>query len=266
MTTPPVPAALYPDVAAHGSLAAALRAVAAGRLDAVPVTSSGSEPLLHAAAGTTLPHREPLGISAWRFERKWRISGTDAFQSLPLVGGETDDLAQVARAARAWHDGASLADIREAAPFAHPTGRFEVPGLDPVRLTESEWQGKRREAAELEYVWAPAYRSLIETAYAEPALRALYPFTSHWALRFSATTRPALKAVGPCLVAGGDGVFGVGRGPLTSDLGEFTSAEEAVAVAVAQLPPGLGPVALGGTPRAPEAPAPGFGEPEQRPG
>jgi hypothetical protein len=41
-------------------------------------------------------------------------------------------------------------DIRRAAPFVHLTGRFEVPDHDPTRLTESEWQSMRQEAAELE--------------------------------------------------------------------------------------------------------------------
>ncbi|MDQ1014689.1 DUF6193 family natural product biosynthesis protein [Streptomyces afghaniensis] len=246
MSAPPDPAVLYPDAAACGSLAAALRAVAGGRLGAVPVTSSDSAPLLHASVASALPHREPLRISAWSHERRWSIRGADRFQDLPLVDGRTDDLAEVARAARAWHDGAALEDVRRAAPFVHLTGRFEVPDQDPARLTESEWQGMLREASELEYDWQEAYQALVEAAYAEPALRALYPFTSHWALRFSTTTRPGLTTVGPCLSAGGDGRYGVGRGFITADLGLFTTAREAVALAVRRLPTGLGPTALGG--------------------
>ncbi|MFC7263344.1 DUF6193 family natural product biosynthesis protein [Streptomyces lutosisoli] len=245
MPTPPDPTVLYPDVAACGSLAAALQAEGEGCLGAVPVTSSDSEPLLHAAVASTLQHREPLQISAWRHERRWSIWGTEPFQSLPLINSTTDDLAEVAKAARAWHDGAVLNDIRRAAPFVHLTGRFEVPDLDPARLTESEWQGMRQEAAELEYVWQETYQALIEAAYAEPALRALYPFTSHWALRFSTTTRPRLTVVGPCLAAGSDGTYTVGTGIVTPDLGRFATAREAVALAVRQLPPGLGPVTLG---------------------
>ncbi|MFH9040705.1 DUF6193 family natural product biosynthesis protein [Streptomyces sp. NPDC017966] len=49
----------------------------------------------------------------------------------------------------------------------------------------------RQGAAELEYVWQETHQALIEAAYAEPTLRALYPFTSHWALRFSTTIRHA---------------------------------------------------------------------------
>lgn len=52
---------------------------------------------------------------------------------MALVDGRTDDLAEVARAARAWHDGAPLNDIRRAAPLVHLTGRFQVPENDPAR-------------------------------------------------------------------------------------------------------------------------------------
>ncbi|MGA5136952.1 DUF6193 family natural product biosynthesis protein [Streptomyces azureus] len=165
---------------------------------------------------------------------------------MPLIDGRTDDLAEVARAARAWHHGSTLRDIRRAAPFVHLTGRFEVPDHDPAGLTESEWQGMRQEAGELEYAWQETYQALIEAAHSEPALRALYPFTSHWALRFSTTTRPRLTAVGPCLTAGSDGMYEVGRGFVTPDLGLFSTAHEAVALAVRRLPAGLGPTALGG--------------------
>ncbi|MFE9169824.1 DUF6193 family natural product biosynthesis protein [Streptomyces kebangsaanensis] len=103
---------------------------------------------------------------------------------MPLVDGATDELAEVARAARAWHDGA--------------------------------------------------------------ALRALHPFTSHWALRFSTTTRPRPTIVGPCLIANRDGTYAVGRGFTSEGLGRFAAAHEAVAAAVRHPPSGLGPVALGG--------------------
>ncbi|MGW6857422.1 DUF6193 family natural product biosynthesis protein [Streptomyces xanthophaeus] len=245
MPTPPDPAALYPDVAARGSLAAALRAEAGSRLDAVRVTSPDSAPLLCATAAGAPPHREPLQISASSRERQWSIRGTEPHQGLALVDGGTDDLAEVARAVRAWCDGTALEDIRRAAPFVHLTGRFEVPDNDPALLTESEWQGLRRQAAELEYAWQETHQNLIEAAHAEPALRALYPFTSHWALRFSTTPRPALTVVGPCLGANSDGTYGVGTGIVGDDLGRFTTAREAAATAVRHLPPALGPTTLG---------------------
>lgn len=169
MPTPPDPAALYPDIAACGSLAAALRAEAEGCLARVPVTSSDSDPLLHATVTSMLPHRDPLQISAWSHERRWSIRGTEPFQSLSLIDGRTDDLAEVARAARAWHDGEALNGIRQVAPFVHLTGRFEVPDLDSARLVESEWQSMRVEASGLDYVWQKTYQALIEAAHAELA-------------------------------------------------------------------------------------------------
>lgn len=139
--------------------------------------------------------------------------------------------------------------LAAAASSVHLTGHFEVLDGDPARLVASQWQHLRTEAAELTTDWGDAHRALVETAYAAPALRALHPFTSHWALRFSTTTRPALTPVGPVLSAGNDGGFGVGTGLLAPDLGRFRTAREAVDLALRHLPPGLGPVAPGGPPR-----------------
>ncbi|AQT70416.1 DUF6193 family natural product biosynthesis protein [Streptomyces sp. fd1-xmd] len=245
MVTHPDPAVLYPDIEAHGSLGAALRTVAEGRLASVPISSPELAPLLGATIGCTLAHRAPLEVIAWRHERRWSIRGSDSFESMTLLDGTTDDLAEVAEAARAWHDGAALSGIRRAAPFVHLTGRFEVPDLDPVRLTESAWQQLRTEASELEYPWRPAYQALVEAAHAEPALRRLYPFTSHWALRFSTTTCPHLCVVGPLLVTHDVDRYTVDRTVASEDGTQFTTAPEAVAAAVRELPPGLAPVTLG---------------------
>ncbi|WP_327687284.1 DUF6193 family natural product biosynthesis protein [Streptomyces sp. NBC_00467] len=162
---------------------------------------------------------------------------------MALVEGSTEDLTQIAKAAHAWHEGAPLSDIRRSAPFVQLTGRFEVPDHDPVRLTESEWQHLRTEASTQE---RPAYAALVEAAYAEPALRALYPFTSHWALRFSTTTRPYLSIVGPCLLADDIEQYTVSRGITGSGLIALAAtAQEAAAAAVRELPSSLGPVTSG---------------------
>lgn len=255
VVTRPDPAVLYPDVAAHGSLAAALRAVAregflAGEgFFSAPVESSASGPLRHAAVESTLPHRNALAVNSWARVRRWSIRGEESCQGMALVQGDTEDLTQVARAAQAWHDGVALGDIRRTAPFVELTGRFEVPDNDPVGLAESEWQHLRTEANALESP-GESYRALIEAAYDEPALRALYPFTSHWTLRFSTTTRGRrLSDVGLCLLA-----HDVDRYTISEDLTDesvlarATTAREAVAAAVRHLRPGLGPVTLQAAP------------------
>ncbi|MFC9249483.1 DUF6193 family natural product biosynthesis protein [Streptomyces sp. NPDC057136] len=245
MVTRPDPAVLYPDVAARGNLGAALRAVAEEEGFSLPLIASASDSLDHAVAESTLPHRLPLHVNARVFERVWSIRGTESFQDMALVEGTTDNLAQVARAVRAWHDGVALSDIPRAAPFVQLTGRFEVPDNDPVRLTASEWQHLRTEAGPLGQAGS-AYRALVEAAHAEPALRGLYPFTSHWVLRFSATTRPHLSSVGPCVIGHDVDRYTVSADFMGEDvLARAATAQEAVAAAVRHLPPGLGPVTLG---------------------
>ncbi|MFI9617270.1 DUF6193 family natural product biosynthesis protein [Streptomyces sp. NPDC052023] len=236
------PAALYPDIAAEGGLAAALQAVADRDGLSVSFTVSETAPLRAASVASAAPRRTTLAISAWAVERRWSIRGCESFQDMALVEGDTDELAQIVRAAHAWHNGDELTAIREVAPFVHLTGRFEVADNDPGRLTESEWQHLLTEAGEVD--WSE-YRALIEAAYAEPALRRLYPFTSHWVLRFSTSTRPRLTVVRICLAAHRQKPFTVSTNMTGEGLTEATTAAEAVSIAASRLPTDLGPVTLG---------------------
>ncbi|MFD3869306.1 DUF6193 family natural product biosynthesis protein [Streptomyces sp. NPDC058623] len=161
---------------------------------------------------------------------------------MTLIDGTTDDLAAVAEAASAWHDGVELGDLRRATPFVHLTGRFEVPDLDPAGLVASAWQHLRTEARELEYAWRPLYQALIEAAHAEPALRRLHPFTSHWSLRFSTRTRPRPRPVGASLVVDTPPVrYSVAEGFPNEGDPVFPTPAEAVSAAVRRLPPNLPP-------------------------
>jgi len=245
MSTPPNLAALYPDVLAQGSLGAALLAIATEQELWFPVEASKSASPARAAVPSVFPHRGDLTISASQVERRWSVRGTESAQGMALIEGSTQDLVQVARAANAWHAGTALVDLRQVASFVELTGRFEVPDEDPVLLTESEWQHLRKEAAEVGW---PQYLALIEAAHAEPKLRALYPLTSHWTLRFSTRIRPELsRDVLVCLDAPSEADSGyvVRSAYLSTALGVTTTAAEAVALAVTHLPPGLGTVTSG---------------------
>ncbi|MDX3520536.1 DUF6193 family natural product biosynthesis protein [Streptomyces scabiei] len=236
------PAALYPDIAMEGNLAAALRTAAIKDGLSVPFSASESAPLRRAAVASSVPQRTALEITAWVAERRWSIRGCESFQDMALIDGTTQDLAQVARAAQAWHDGAALTDISRAASFVHLTGRFEVTGHDPVRLAESEWQHLLTEAKEMDW---PEFRVLVEAAYAEPALRGLYPFTSHWTLRFSTSTRPRLTVIPVCLDAHRDSRYTVSAGYMGEVFVDTIKVADAVSAAVRHLPSGLGPVTSG---------------------
>ncbi|WP_426502138.1 DUF6193 family natural product biosynthesis protein [Dactylosporangium sp. McL0621] len=226
----------YPDVEAAGGLAEALQA------HGIEATADGRDPMHRAAVPTPVAHRNGLEISAFEHERRWSIVGGEAHQHLPLIHGYADDVAEIAGVAAAWRAGASLADICARAPFMEPTGRFEVPDGDPARLAEAEWQCVR---AEMTASGLPRLHAITEAAYTAPELRQLYPYTSHWILRFSATTRPFLRDVGLSLWAETEDAFVVRSRYLGDVIGETTTAEHAVAIAVRQLPPGLGPVTSG---------------------
>lgn len=239
-TTPAEQAAFYPDVLALGSLAARLEAAAAEDGINVPIAVSEANPLYHATVASSVPHRNRLTISTYTWKRRWSIRGEEAFQDLALIEGNSDDLTQIVRAAQAWHDGTALTEIRHAAPFVHLTGRFEVTDNDPAQLTESEWQHLRTRAAEADW---PGFHALIEAAYSEPTLRALYPFTSHWTVRFSTSTRPRLTDLKLFLDAHHDNRYTLSNTLLDGPaLAEAETAEEIVSATVLRLPPGLGPV------------------------
>ncbi|GAA2021290.1 hypothetical protein GCM10009839_17780 [Catenulispora yoronensis] len=237
----------YPDVVAAGSLAAALLAIAAESGPTFPVILSEANPLGRATVPSTVPHRNAMAINGYTWKRNWYIRGEEAFQDMELIGGDTDDLAEIAKAARAWHDGATLTDIRETASFVHLSGRFEVADNDPAQLTASEWQHMRIEAGEADW---PQYHELIEAAYAEPTLRVLYPFTSHWTLRFSTSTRPCLTPLPPCLAAPRrEGRYTLNAHFMGDVITEATTADEAVTALLSHMPSGLGTVTFGAAPQ-----------------
>jgi len=243
MTTPADQAAFYPDVLAEGSLAAVLQAVADAEGVSVPIAVSESSPLYRATVASRVPYRNKLTVDAYTWKRWWSIHGEESFQAMELIGGNTDDLAQIVRAAQAWHGGTALAEIRRTAPFVHLTGRFEVSDHDPAQLAESEWQHLRTRAAEADM---PEFQALIEAAYREPALRALYPFTSMWTLRFSSCTRPGLTDLGLFLDAHRGGRYTLSNSLFDGEiLCEAAKAEELASEAVRHLPSDLGPVTAG---------------------
>ncbi|WP_238011395.1 DUF6193 family natural product biosynthesis protein [Dactylosporangium sp. AC04546] len=240
MTTFPDPADLYPDVAAMGSLAAALQAVAVDRgLSLGEVVVHQREPLRYASVLSTTPLREPLEVGAGHIERRWSINGWG--QGIWLVSGTTQDLVEVVRAAQGWRDGTSLHDIRRSVPFVELTQLAEAAEQGPAQVVAAQWQWLRQDAEDASW---PEYRALVEAAYAEPKLRQLYPYTSHWSLRFSTTTGFPFSPDVVC-VATSDGKYVVKASWEGAVLGETVTPEAAVSLAVSHLPAGLGPAVAG---------------------
>jgi len=254
----PDPVELYPEVAATGGLAMALETLAAQRGLALVAISNDSEPVRYASVASTAPGRQPLRVSAWHKERKWSISGdgSGAGSGRPewLLEGVSDDLTQIPKVAVAWRDGVSLHEIAQLAPFVRLTGHYEVPDDSPAHLVASQWAYLRKDAQDS---GSPGHQELIEAAFAQPQLRQLYAFTSHWALRFSTVVPPGRAKVADdevsvntiALVATSDGKFAAWESFAGPVIAEVTTATQAVAVAMRFVPPGLGPAV---SPTSPE--------------
>jgi hypothetical protein len=230
----PVPTQLYADIAAHGSLGAALQAVASASGITLNVVANERQPLHSAAVASATPLRKSLGITAGAIERVWIIDGWS--QGIWMISGITTDLGEVAKAARAWSDGAPLRDIRLAASFVKPTRRGEAAELGPEHIVAGEWEWLLKDADEANW---PEYQALISAAYAEPKLRQLYPYTSHRMLRFSTTTGYPFSPDIVCLTASKESTFTVRENWMGSTIATVATAEEAVTIAVDLLPSNL---------------------------
>ncbi|MFI0545253.1 DUF6193 family natural product biosynthesis protein [Streptomyces sp. WSLK1-3] len=119
---------------------------------------------------------------------------------------------------------------------------------DPVA---AKWQVVREMDASL------IDKALVEAAYANPALRALFPLVSHGSLQFSRCTRFPWSQDLPMIFPLFGGRFRVRQlheprgsaqeGVGEADSAEADSAEEAVKLVASHLPAGCGP-AVDGTP------------------
>ena len=231
----------FPDVAAVGSLAAALEAAAAGRglsLAAAPPAPPDT-PLKRAIVPSLIGWRDDLSVSAIGTQRRFRIEGWGL--GMCLIAGGTDDLGDVAEAAYRWRTGVPLHDIRRSVPFVQLTHRGEVVEQGPASVVAAEWQAVRQRADDSA---DPRHRALVEAAYREPMLRQLYPHTNHQVLNFSTTTGWPFPPSPVSLAAFSEPpIYRVWKVGVT--VGDVPTAEEAVALAITHLPPDIGPARAG---------------------
>ncbi|CAM5543803.1 hypothetical protein SAVIM338S_04341 [Streptomyces avidinii] len=119
-----------------------------------------------------------------------------------------------------------------------------TPAVAALEAVEAQWLGARQSwARRLERLgpvsWGLGTVAVLDAAHEDPILRQLYPYTSHNHVHFSSTTRFPYEVAVPFVMPLADGRFRVvGRG-LAGGSGEADTAEEAVAMVVAHVPPGL---------------------------
>ncbi|MER7669160.1 DUF6193 family natural product biosynthesis protein [Kitasatospora sp. NPDC096128] len=235
---------LYPDVAAAGSLAAALESAAAELavdVALVPGTRGDAASAGIAVSAGTMPVRRPLRVHLGAEKRWFWLSGRSL--GVEMITGGTADIQEVIRAATAWGSGRSPRELRERFPFlasselaeAHEHGAEAVVGL--------QWRWLRERAAgEAEFT---GFGLLVEAAGAEPRLRQLSPVVSHRVLVFRPRTGFPCGVVLAIAPAYDGRPYRVQRFPHGGLIAEAGTAEEAVALAVAHLPADLGPAVLG---------------------
>ncbi|WP_433381407.1 DUF6193 family natural product biosynthesis protein [Streptosporangium sp. CA-115845] len=154
-----------------------------------------------------------------------------------MICGNTKDLRELPQVIRGWAEGAGLDEIGQAAPFDLLTGRFEVPDNNVTDVIASEWQWLLKDADDADW---PQYQALIESAHAEPKLRRLYPFTSHWALSFSDTPHyPFSPAFVSIESPRGTGDYTIKEWRNSPVLHHVTTAAEAIAIAIDRIPADL---------------------------
>ncbi|MFJ7247856.1 DUF6193 family natural product biosynthesis protein [Kitasatospora sp. NPDC098652] len=242
---------LYPDLASAGSLAAALESAAAEL--AVDITLAPGRWGDAASAGIAAPvgtvpsgpasrgRRGPLHVSLSTGERCFGVSGWSL--GTEMITGWTADLRDVVRAAVAWGSGLSLAELRERFPFLTSSELAEAHEHGVAAVVGLQWSWIRERA--LQEPEFTGFGLLVAAADAEPRLRQLSPVVSHRTLvlrdRTGFPSDPVI-AIAPAQ----DGCpYRVQRFPHGGVIAEVGTAEEAVALAVAHLPAGLGPAVLG---------------------
>ncbi|MFI5867307.1 DUF6193 family natural product biosynthesis protein [Streptomyces sp. NPDC051546] len=232
---------LYPDLAAVGSLAAALELLAADLgIDLTVVPQDGGSPVA-AGIASSVPGRGPLSVYIGADERWFGVSGWG--QGIELITGATSSLADVVRAGAAWGQGRSLRELRAGLSFLRSSERAEAHERGPAAVVELQWRTMREQAVGAPDF--PAFGALVEAAHAEPKLRQLYAFSSHWTLGFSSCTGFPFHVEIAIAPSHNDSPYRVMKHPYSVVIEEAATAEEAVASAASHLPTGLGPAVTG---------------------
>ncbi|MET7289570.1 DUF6193 family natural product biosynthesis protein [Streptomyces sp. NPDC005573] len=128
-------------------------------------------------------------------------------------------------------------------PFLHFSELAEAHERGPAAAVDVSWRRLREQAADAPDF--PEFGLLVEAAQAEPRLRQLSPMSSHWTLGFSAYTGHTSPVVVAIVPSNAGRPYRVQRFLHEGFLREAATADEAVAMAVAHLPSGLGPAAAG---------------------
>ncbi|MFG2662571.1 DUF6193 family natural product biosynthesis protein, partial [Streptomyces sp. NPDC048425] len=170
-------AGLYPELGRNETLQSILQTAvdqAGYGLDVLPERAPGWWRCGARVDGDSRTTHALLGIA----ERAFIVSFWE--RGVMMAKGTTTSLDAVVSAIGAWQSGATLARLKTACPFVDYSPLAEA--YERGDAVEAQWTIYRQTTA------PHVDHELIEAAYAQPQLRALFPFHSHRTLNFSRCT------------------------------------------------------------------------------
>ncbi|MER5888296.1 DUF6193 family natural product biosynthesis protein [Streptomyces sp. NPDC001941] len=184
---------LIPDVVAAGGLVPALRQAGAELGVNVTVEADGAGARIRWEGQDGAVVRDPLQVELSAKERTFFTTGMGPGRGVELVSGTVTGLGNVVRLAAAWGQGVALSHLHAQFPgtYSSKLALAHEQGLEAVLALQ--WQMLHDQAAEEESF--AAFGELVRAAYAEPRLRRLSAFTSHWVLGFSTSVHPRARPV-----------------------------------------------------------------------
>lgn len=236
MTRPPREsyARLYPEIGQAGSLRAAMQT-------ALDQAGNGLTALLTSSPGwwdcatRTGEGDRHVNTAAASEEHLFLMDFWD--RGVMMARATMGDLSAAAQAVGLWQAGSRLHELRADCPFVQ---------YGP--LAEAHERGEAVEATWAMYRTTTARHvnhDLIEAAYAQPRLRALYPFHSHRTLNFSRCTGYPYTHDTPVIDPRPDGTYRVVWWRDRPAITEADNPHDAAALVVAHLPDDCGPAVAG---------------------
>ncbi|WP_441166465.1 DUF6193 family natural product biosynthesis protein [Micromonospora sp. L31] len=222
----PVPEQIYPDVAAFGSLAAALHALA--ERDGLDLDGLTTEQAGWINVGARVARADRIASVVMASEVR-AFSSQLWSKGVCLSGGATGNLGVTAGLLAFWCGGAMLAEVRERYPFMN-VGELAL-AHERGTAVEVKWRLLLDSAPDL-------VRPAVQAAAGQPVLRGLFPFLSLNTLRFSRCTGYPYSADVPHIEPTYGNRFRVVT-PGGTLVAEGVNAREAAAVVASTLPPGF---------------------------
>ncbi|MEV5575163.1 DUF6193 family natural product biosynthesis protein [Spirillospora sp. NPDC052269] len=229
---------LYPEIGLAGSLRAAVQVALDEAGHELTASPSGAPGWWDCATRVGNGHRH-VSILAAGLERLFLMEFWD--WGVMMAKAQTGDLLGAVKAVGLWEAGARLRELKDACPFVEygPLAEAHEAG----EATEAKWALYRTSIAR------HVDHDLIEAAYAQPRLRALFPLHSHRVLLFSRCIGYPYTDDLPGIGSRGGGTYRVvwwhEIGSDVRAVEEVGGAEAAVALVVASLPDDCGPAVAG---------------------